>query len=243
MDATSKSKLEKIARLMEAAGTPGEAEAAAAAFQRLVMKMNLTAEDLKGLGKDDGAEYVSQTVIVAPEGKTGVTWRVYLLNAVARYNFCQAIRVGAHGGRMYLVGQRRNVEAVMSMYVTMGPVFERLAVASWHAEAAEARRLGWRAPHKVRWTNSFLQGVPAGLIAKFKAERAEEEAADASVSALVVVKDAELRRAVTDLVGGTTTPKHKINSLSSAYESGYQAGRDYEHARAQMTEGAKALRG
>lgn len=224
MDRDTKARLEKIQALMENAGTVGEAEAAAQAFQRLVMRHNLSAEELAGLGQAEREAYMVKMVVLGGFNERGITWKRSLLTVIARFNFCDTIRYGTTGAMMAVIGQRTNIDAVETMYHTMVSTFTRLSHETW---AARKHELPFSKPRA--WKFSFLMGVPSGLMDKFTAERESEVAADSNVSALVEVKGAELEDFLANefpnVVNRMTT--YGVSD-GSGYRAGYKAGREYQ---------------
>lgn len=227
-------KLEKIQRLMENAGTPGEAEAAAAAFSRLLLKHNIDARDLENQGHRVKSKYILYPIQLMENGKPGLTWRVFLVHVLAKYNFCEAIRHGAHGARMFLVGEPENIAAIERLFFMMVPTFERLAELGF-LEATErfdnlpfaTRKYGnVKKPHRTSWKNSFFLGVPRGLTEKLETDR-RESMEDSIVNAVVVAKDQELMDAVNSFFAGLEPGGKAQIADKSAYKAGFAAGRNY----------------
>lgn len=253
MDRVTREKLEKIQALIEGAKSQGEAEAAAAAFQRLVLRHNLSAEDLNKLGQTEREPYGTIYVTVAKSGETGVTWKVYLLWSLANLHFVAAIRQGNHGATFQLIGQETNIEALRALFDTLVTVGERLAVEGYEAYVAETQKAYSQYSlrdlktlklivSKVLWTNSFKLGFQKGIYTKLKNERTQEVKADENVSALVVVKDAELAQATEQLAGKTRNQKAKIRIHGDAHRAGYRAGMEHETS-ARLAEPIRELKG
>lgn len=232
MDSTLKSRLEKIQSLMENAGTIGEAEAAAAAFQRLVMKHNLAAADLTDLGQGTDDPYVFEYIDLREVMKTGIKWRLSLLHTLSKFNFCTTVRGHYQDGTLTIIGKESNVRAVQAMFSIMVPTFQRLALESWTTYQATdpfiSRRVSSRAYRK-----SFLLGVPSGLWDKFKAERAEEVKETPNVNALVLVLDEELEQQVNGYFndGLVKTKARRSMVNGDGYRNGIEAGRNYSDAK------------
>lgn len=229
MDSNLKDRLEKIQRLMENAGTVGEAEAAAAAFQRLVMKHNI---DLAELGGDEPEEYVFDSIDLKETKATGLKWRTTLLNVLAKYNFCLLVVNGRlSGGRLTLVGKPANVAAVKAMFTTMHITFERLCAQGWKDFNRQQPTLAAITSGRT-WRKSYLLGVPSGLYDKFKAEREEELVETPAANAIVLVSEAELQQAVDDYFGGLRSSKPRRAKVNTdAYGKGYEAGKNYSDAK------------
>src|SRR5262249_29113628 len=82
-------KIAGVKRLIDAASTLGEAEAAAAAFQRLLLKHNLTEAEAAAATAQgrthDSAAYVLLRVRVAPSVTKGEPWRRALFHTLAHF--------------------------------------------------------------------------------------------------------------------------------------------------------------
>lgn len=230
MDSELRSRLEKIRRLMEAAGTVGEAESAAAAFQRLILKHNLTEEDLKGLGEERSEAYGGLFIRVAPDRKPGIQWRLNLVYVLAEYSFCAFIRYGVHGATGVIVGQSSNQEAVKSMFQSTVETVDRLAEQDWYLFNNSYDWIRAGKPTATGWKNSFKIGFAEGLRQKMRNERSSmaKELEAGVVSALVVVKDAELKEAVQRVVGKTTTHKGSAPTNRDGYQRGLERGLAHE---------------
>lgn len=229
MDAVVLEKFQKIQTLMERAGTVGEAESAAAALQRLMIKYNVDAAELEAAGKRDHEEYVSQFIELGKKGSSGLQWRINLIRVLAQAGFCKFIRIGVHGGIGYLVGQPSNIDAVRRIYEATVATVERLAERDW--PAFRNRYNDWiraGSPTAMAWKNSFKLGFSAGLWSKLQQEKQAIEAGEVTVSALVVVKDAELDEAVQRIIGNLVPSRNSTASNSSGFGAGYARGLAHE---------------
>lgn len=243
MDNVTREKLAGVKRLMEAAGSVGEAEAAAAAMQRLILRHNLTAEDLLGLGEQAKEGYEGLYFRVGPDHSQGLQWRLNLIYVLARYNFCVFIRYGHHGGHGIIVGQPSNQEAIVEMFHATVATIERLGESEYRALRSEPdtfRVAG--SPGSVGWKNSFKLGFPAGLNQKMNLERMQEKKDDPKVGAMVLVKDADLEKAVEDVVGKTGTHQGSKPTNANGYRRGVEKGRAHE-PQARLGGGLKELGG
>lgn len=228
MDLTIRKKLQDIKKLMEAAGTIGEAEAAATAMQRLVLKHNLTTEDLTSLGKSTKEEYEAGFIRVAPDRKPGIQWRLNLLYVLAEYNFCAFIRLGHHGATGYVVGQPSNQEAVRTMFESTVGTVEKLSESEWYYFRNDLRWFRTGCPTATAWKNSFKLGFSAGLRIKMGLERKNELDQIEGASALVLVKDHELKEAVEENLGKVVLHKGSAPTNTDGYYRGIEKGREHE---------------
>jgi hypothetical protein len=229
VDATLRDKLDAITRLMERAGTVHEAESAAEAMQRLVLRHNLSAEDLSGLGKSEKEAYEAGFIRVGEDRTQGLQWRLNLIYVLAEYNFCAFIRYGSHGGSGTIVGQPSNQEAVRAMFDATVPTIERIAANEWYLLKNDLQRLYQAgSPGAVGWKNSFKIGFPAGLREKMRLERVHEISEDHRVSALVITKDEEIKLAIKEKIGKTTTHQGSRPTNADGYYKGVEKGRAHE---------------
>jgi len=229
VDRDTREKLEKIQRLMEGAGTVGEAEAAASAMQRLLIKHNIDASELESFGKRDHEEYEAVVIQVGPKNSQGLQWRLNLVRVLAEHGFCTFIRIGMHGGVGYIVGQRSNIEAVQLLFTATVETVERLANQDW--PSFRNRFNDWHqvgCPTSVAWKNSYKIGFAAGLWRKLHQEKQALEAGDVTTSALVVVKDAELSAAVDRTIGKTVMRRESRASNSDGFGRGFSRGMEHE---------------
>ena len=229
MDTTTRKKLEDIKRLMEAAGTVGEAEAATAAMQRLMFRHNLTAEDLATLDTSSKEEYSADFISVGDRKSRGLQWKLNLLYVLAEYNFCVFIRYGHHGGDGVLVGQQVNKDAVRMMFDATVLTVDRIADLEWYLiknNLTEWYKAG--GPSTTAWKNSFKIGFVTGLRLKMQLERKSEVLEDNRASALVSLKDMELKEAVTETVGKTSTHKGSAPTNAAGYNRGVEKGRTHD---------------
>lgn len=227
MDNELRKKLSAIQGLMDRAGTVAEAESAAAAFQRMIIKHNLKLEELEGLGRKDHEDYLSKYVVLGAKGTTGLQWRINLAYAVAQMNFCAFIREGVHGGTGWIVGQASNVDAAEQMFKTIVDANERLAPLEWSAFRTTPEGTFTNA---TAWKNSFKIGFVTGIYRKMQMERQKlsQELEAGVVSSLVVVKDGELQQAVSEKIGRVSTHRGSAPTNRSGYERGVEKGLSHE---------------
>ena len=219
-------KIQKILNLMDRAGTQGEAEAAAAALQRELTKQNLTEAEARSAGQFDENVYVRIDITLASRKERGLTWKVYLMHALADYHFCRWFRYGKHGGKGLVIGTERNIAVLRQSYTQLSEVFPTIAVARWNS-LTEWQRSGL---NKVSFINSFLMGVPSGLRHAFEqARRGQYETMD-GVQALVLVTDQELNAAQAKLVGRVLNAGKDTISSASGWNAGFEAGKNHQHA-------------
>lgn len=102
-------KIRKVLAMLEGAKTPGEAQAASLALQRLMARSGLTAEQVDALGAENVQFPVTQDGVYI--GTNDVAWKK-MLAAVIGENFrCEAIACSAErkGPQLVLRGLRRGL--------------------------------------------------------------------------------------------------------------------------------------
>lgn len=217
MDKWLEDRLVKLQALLERPGTMGEAAAATAAFQRLMLRYNLKLEDLP---KGQRSPYGIENLALFPEGTQDQHfWRIHLLHALAHFNFCRVlIYQEGSTGVVSLVGEAHNRALVKRWYLQLGSVYERLAREGY----LEYR--GWlTAPSPEVWERQFLDGCPIGLWDRLRAERDVDLDVEQSM-ALVVSKSADLDQAVSELLGGDPEIVEHVPESSHASIVGYHTG-------------------
>lgn len=218
-------KLQKVANLLDNAGTPGEAEAAAAALSRLLLKHNLDEADVRAAQGSSPKSHIVVRPIVIANAKNPPKWQWLLLNTIARHNLTQLVRGSENRG--WLAGTNPNIDAVLDMYGRLVIVFKRLASASWREQPS----YGVFFTTRSQYINGFLLGVPTGLAERFRLDRKADEDADRRVGALVVTTGREIAAAIHAELGPTTQSARSSRVDSRAYEHGKAAGRNYrEHS-------------
>ena len=230
MDPLTQRMLDGIKSRMERAGSAAEAEAAAAAMQRMILKHNLDAADLQGLGKERKEEYISRYIQLGPKGSSGLQWRINLAYTIGEMNFCAFIREGFHGGTGWMVGQASNVDAAEQMFKSIADANERLVTLEWYSFRNSYEYIRAGQPSSVSWKNSFKHGFVAGVHTRMKNERVamSKELEAGKISALVVVKDAELKQAVAEKIGRTVKSGASQPNNHNGFMRGHERGMAHE---------------
>lgn len=238
MDAQTLDKLQKIIALMDNAGTTGEAEAAAMAMNRLLIKHNVSEAEVRARqGKEAAPEIIVRRHNVGKARTFGLTWKLTLLNVLCKHNLCQLARIGDAGGNCWLVGSSANVDYVLNMFDHLAAVFTALARQA-HNHQPKYGRTNW-----VKFLNNFMLGAASGLHTKFMEDRKVQIKEDERVNALVDVNDAAVAKTVNDLFGRLSAGARILPSDSNGWSQGYAAGRNYQESKP-LTDHAKlALKG
>src|SRR5690606_19113532 len=127
-----------IKALIERPSTEGEAAAAMAALQKLMLKHNLTQFDIDAAGQEQGNGYLHEEFNLG----TTMSWRKHLINAIARATFCDVV-FPPKGATRFLIGEEHNLIVVREMYEYLVEAVMRLADEEWSAIPAD-ERAGYR---------------------------------------------------------------------------------------------------
>jgi len=198
-----------FAKTPEAGATVEEAAAAAAKAQELITTYNLTLSDLE---VQDEGRYVKVIVgHVCP--KKFVRTHQHLLHVIARANFCRSVRHWLP--KSELVGRPENIEFVTWLYSAVQNDIVRLI---------REQKPEWA---RSSWKRAFWYGAMRTVQERLhdQRERMEQAAEGAKVTALVLVTEQALDRAVYELIGQTTTGRAAgPKKHTTAYEAGKRAG-------------------
>lgn len=215
--------LNKIKKLLNHAdsatkiGSLAEAEVAAAKANELLMQYNLSIDKVDRLEKKPQIE----EQIISPDNlfpKNEGKWMIDLWNTISKYNFCKIITINGGMGGFYFIGQKHNKEITQYIVEQLEVKIRELARESFRNYIGPEKR--------GTFIRGFLSGAVTGIYHKLKAEREKiKEAQNNEMTALILVKDADLIEFVeknhTNLRPGRSTSL----SSRSGRELGYEAGK------------------
>lgn len=141
--------IEKVQKLLALGQSPNEHEAQRAIehAQRLLLKYNLTMNDVKVIA-DDVKE------LIVESGKRASTWKQHLLNTVAHFNYGELLIYS--GGGMYryaVIAKEVNFIVIKNMYEYLIEAIDRMAK-EYHGKG-------------IREKNSYRMGLVQGLHERF----------------------------------------------------------------------------
>lgn len=196
------SKLRKLQKLYEGAkkiNSEEEANAAAAAIQRLLTEYNLTME---AVGEEPIEKAIQEEIISGYEKKThGGDWVHKLTSVICKYNFCKCYYFGRGNKRLLIVGAKENLETVKWLRGMLMERFYELGKRRYKEYCDEYEMYGvvmgsYKLQRRNPWLRRYLLGCASGLNFKLKAEenkmKAESEQMGSKVTALVVRNDAAI---------------------------------------------------
>jgi len=237
-------KLRKLQNLYEGAkkiNSEGEANAAAAAIQRILIQYNLSMDEI---GTDE--EKSKDTIL---EEKTdgftykniGGEWEFRLLYVLCKWNFCKCFQVGRTYKRLMIFGKKENLETVKWLRSMLAERFVSFSKNRFK-EYKKTAEYAMKPISMDKYQRSYLTGCAAGLDNKLKEESDREKAKDVDfgtkVTALVVRNDTAVTEYVENKykVGRGSARREKFDS---ARAFGFKDGKNTELHK-QVSSGVKA---
>ena len=223
-------KLRKLMALKESAievGSVGEAEAAAAAIQRLLREYNLSEEEIPL------EQRVANPIVVEKLNYYFVyrnNWYRDFMMVLSNANLCQTLRESArHGNRwipdkLMVVGRKTNVDVVMFLASQLGNRLVAFCKAAYRKHVELKWAEGVTAVSEQTFATNYLMGCVAGLERKFEEQNRPTE------QSLVLSRTQEIEDFKKMLYGETKsarTAKQTVNHKDAFWE-GYQKGRDVD---------------
>jgi hypothetical protein len=241
MTTESEKLLIRIKKLMRKADdpsvTPEEAETFAAKARQLLIEHKLSEESLRdvNIDRDPIKDYEKEKVKVAKRWHVA-TWKMDLFYGVAKYNFCQAVKVSySEDADFHLIGKETDRQVALYIYDQLIATIE--AMAKREADArVRTGELSWYLrgyKHPSKWMYSYSNGCVVGVLKKLKADQEAQKEEHGAVYALMVRNDRELMEATYKLIGGIRNVKvgGSRDSGTSAYQQGVQDGQGINYSR------------
>lgn len=216
--------LDKIEKLLAMAGggTLHEAETAAKMASKLLLKFNLSMDDID-TRIDDKERAVTDELFEMGKiwKKAEGNWIQNLYSAVARTNLCKIILKPRYGGRnwkvigkdIWVIGKRANVDMVHFICQQLVPRIRKLESRSW------SEYQGWDKRGKFR--RGFLIGATVGVSQQLEAQLRQMRKEEPKLDALVIYND----KAVQEYVNKKWPKLGKGRSGSTSSNDGYSQGK------------------
>lgn len=225
MENTSKilEKLSKLKALYESAkmDNEGEANAAAAAIQRLLLKYNLSMEDIDANLNSNSDVWVHEYISGYTQKSIGGQWELELWSALCEFNFCKVFMCGGSYKNLMLVGKKENLDNIKWLNNFLQTVFVKLSKVRYKEYC---RSLLTKPIACDTFQRNYLYGCAIGLRKKLKDETATIAAE--KITALAVRSNDAIMSYVTDMFGRVATKRHSaIPKNYSAQKMGYEDGR------------------
>ena len=210
-------RLQKVRALTESS-VPGEAAAAAAKLQEILLKYNLEMEDIEEESPEADDRYVKEELELAATSGNMINWRRILLSGIARSLMCAAF--GYKGTpKMVIVGQKHNIEIVRHFYDYLSSEISRLADATW--QKARSRTL----EHGRSWKSSFYNGAVDIVVQRLEEKYQQVSRRNSETRALVLRNERELDDAVGNLIGRVRRNTVRQRHSEAGYSRGARAGK------------------
>ena len=237
-------KLRKLQNLYEGAkkiNSEGEANAAAAAIQKLLIQYNLSMDEI-GTDEEKSKDTVLEEKVDGFTYKSiGGEWEFRLLYVLCKWNFCKCFQVGGTYKRLMIFGKKENIETVKWLRSMLAERFVSFSKNRFK-EYQKTVEYAMKPISMDKYQRSYLMGCAAGLDAKLKEESDREKAKDAEfgakVTALVVRNDT----AVTEYIENkykVGKGKARRENFDSARALGFRDGKNTELHK-QVSSGAKS---
>lgn len=227
-----KRKIVKLKNLYEGAkaiNSDAEAEAAAAALQRLLTQYNIEVSSVE-FDNDDENKIIEQMGNSFTFKSIGGDWEYLLMRTIARNNFCQ-IMTFQKSKDYVLCGKKENIEMCTYLFNMLSHRYVKSGKEHFKEFKRSNDEMGYKICSMDTYLRKYLKGCSDGLSVKFfeEKERQEQERgrefAD-KVTSLVVRNDAE----VTEYLSEKYRPKNvrykSTTQIGYGYNKGYVDGKN-----------------
>lgn len=221
--------LDKIEKLLSMAdrGTLYEAETAARLASGLLLKFNLTMEDVD-TRIDDKERAVTDELFEMGQiwKKAEGNWIVNLYSAVANNNLCKIILKPKYGGPrwsvigkdIWVIGKKINVDIVHFMCQQLIPRIRTLEKNYWEEYD------GWDKRGKFR--RGFLVGATVGIRQQLAEQLAQMKKEEAKLNALIIYNDKAVEKYVSNKWPSLDKGRGSSTSSHDGYNQGKAAGKN-----------------
>lgn len=210
-------RLQKVRALTESS-VPGEAAAAAAKLQEILLKYNLEMEDIEEDSPVPRDKYVREELELDVASGNMINWRRILLSGIARSLMCTAF--GYQGTRkMVIVGQGHNIEIVRHFYDYLSSEISRLADVTWAKARSRTRE------HARSWKSSFYNGAVDIVVQRLEGKYQQISNQNSHTQALVLRNERDLDDAVGHLIGRVRKNTVRQRHSKAGYSRGVRAGK------------------
>lgn len=212
-------RLQKVRALTESS-VPGEAAAAAAKLQEILLKYNLEMEDIEEDSPEADDRYVKEELELGATSGNMINWRRILLSGIARSLMCAAF--GYQGTpKMVIVGQKHNIEIVRHFYDYLSYEISRLADVTWEKAKGRTRE------HGRSWKSSFYNGAVDVVVQRLEEKYQQVSKQDSHTQALVLKNERDLDDAVGNLIGRVRKSAVRQRHSKAGYSRGARAGKRF----------------
>ncbi len=224
-------RLQKVRALTDSS-VPGEAAAAAAKLQEILLKYNLDMEDIEEDSPSVGDRYVKEDLELGATSGNMINWRRILLSGIARSLMCAAF--GYQGTpTMVIVGQKHNIEIVRHFYDYLSYEISRLADVTWERARDRTRE------HGRSWKSSFYNGAVDVVVQRLEEKYQQVSQQDSQTRALALRSEKDLDDAVGNLIGRVRKNTVRQRYSKAGYSRGARAGKKFNLDRPVGDDGRK----
>lgn len=224
-------KLRKLKNLYEGAkkiNSEGEANAAAAAIQRLLAQYNLSMDEIGTDEEKKKDEILHEEVSGFTYKSIGGEWENRLVYVLCKWNFCRCFIYGKSYKNLIIIGKKENIETVKWLRELLSERFVAFSKVRFK-EYKKTMEYALKPISLDKYQRSYLMGCAAGLDAKLKEEsdreKKEDEVFGTKVTALIVRNDTAIKDYVANKFGGTKSRKTH-EKFDSARNYGYKDGKN-----------------
>ncbi len=210
-------RLKKV-RALTQSSVPGEAAAATAKLQEILLKYNLEMVDIEDDSSEVDDRYVREELEIVATSGNMINWRRILLSGIARSLMCAAF--GYRGAaQMVIVGQRHNIAMVRHFYDYLASEISRLADTTWEEARSETTE------HGRGWKSSFYNGAVDIVIQRLEEKYQQVSRQSSHTQTLVLKNEQALDNAVRSLIGRVRKSAVRQRRSKSGYNRGVRAGK------------------
>ena len=210
-------KIQKLKALQESAeklGSIEEAANAAAQTQRLLVKYNLSLEEVDAHIPEKEVSHESFCCSYETK-KSESTWVISLYHQISRFNFCSVIAINKY--KIHLVGEKYNREVVKDLCESLIPRIRNLEKESWRTYSGLEKRGTFR--------RGFLVGVVKGIMMKLEYEMFRLKEEEPKLDGLILVKTESVKKYINDNFYTKNGKSHRLSSQSGK-SMGIEAGKN-----------------
>ena len=232
-------KIQKIMALQQGATTPSEAANCAARISEMLLRYNLSIQDVNSHKADDGVD-TKKGAFDDYQNPYDGTFAELLLDYIAYFNFCRLIKHPDRNpinplknkGKFTLVGKKYNVEVAYFMFDYCLIQIKSLFNQHWDLNKKQILETSNKNPYR----RAYYQGAVFALSKKLKSQREEAiesqpMSADGSnpILSLIKVNDLAVDTKIKELFPSLRTAKPiKVCQNINAHVQGYKDGKTIE---------------
>lgn len=227
-------KLKKLKTLYEGAkkiNSEGEAAAAAAAMQRLLVEYNLSMDEVENsINEEDSANRISEERVSGYNFKSiGGTWDYVLLFVICKHNFCKCFQLGSGYKNLVIMGSRENIDNVKWLKTLLAERFVEISNEKWK-DYKKGLEYKSKPISKDRFQRHFLLGCASGLDVKLREieerNKREDIVYDSKVTVLTIRSNDAIDEYVKNKYFSVKGRRARVDYVNSATSMGFYVGKN-----------------